>query len=103
MVNWSKPAEVDLRQIYEYIKKDSKFYAKKVCQEIVDKSEILNTFPEVGRVVPELGEPKIRELLIYSYRLIYEIFPDKIEVLALIHSKRNFIREFLDEQQKDKT
>jgi toxin ParE1/3/4 len=42
VVKWSKPAKLNLRQIHEYIKKDSKFYAKKVYQEIVDKSEILN-------------------------------------------------------------
>ena len=102
MVKWSKPAKLDLKQIHEYIKKDSKFYAQNVSQEIVDKSMILNSFPEIGRIVPEIGDSNIRELLIYSYRLIYEIFPDKIEVLALIHSKRNSIREFLDEQQNEK-
>ena len=61
-------------------------------KEIVEKSEKLNSFPEVGRIVPETGDPNIRELLIYSYRLIYEVFPGRVEVLALIHSKRNFIK-----------
>ena len=35
--------------------------------------------------------PKIREIFVYSYRLIYEIFPNRIEALALIHSKRDFL------------
>lgn len=99
MVKWSKPAKLDLKQIHDYIARDSKFYAQKVSLEIVEKSEKLNLFPEVGRVVPEIADPKIRELLIYSYRLIYEVFPDKVEVLALIHSKRNFIKDFLNEQR----
>ncbi|MBI5746957.1 MAG: type II toxin-antitoxin system RelE/ParE family toxin [Nitrospirae bacterium] len=90
MVAWSDPAKQDLKLIHEYIAKDSKFYAKKVSLEIVDKSEKLDIFSEIGRIVPEIGNPKIRELLIYSYRLIYEIFPDKIAILALIHSKRDF-------------
>lgn len=90
MVEWTDPAKQDLKSIHDYIARDSKFYAKKVSFEIVEKSEKLNIFPEIGRIVPEIGDPKIRELIIYSYRLIYEIFPEKIEILALIHSKRDF-------------
>lgn len=99
MVKWSKPAKLDLKQIHDYIARDSKFYAQKVSIEIVEKSEKsekLNSFPEVGRIVPEIGDPNIRELLIYSYRLVYEVFPNKVEVLALIHSKRNFTKDFLN-------
>lgn len=102
MVKWTKPAKLDLKQVYDYIARDSKFYAKKVSQEIVEKSEKLNSFPEIGRIVPEIGDSNIRELIIYSYRLIYEIFPNRIEVLALIHSKRNFTQEFLDEQRHER-
>jgi plasmid stabilization system protein ParE len=91
-----------LKQIHDYIARDSKFYAQKVSLEIIEKSEKLSLFPEVGRVVPEIGDPLIRELLIYSYRrLVYEIFPTKVEVLALIHSKRNFIKDFLNEQRHE--
>ena len=98
MVKWSTPAKFDLKQIHDYIARDSKFYAQKVSTEIVEKSEKLNSFPEIGRIVPEIGNPNIRELLIYSYRLVYEIFPDKVEVLALIHGKRNFVKDFLNKQ-----
>ncbi|MEW6066740.1 MAG: type II toxin-antitoxin system RelE/ParE family toxin [Nitrospirota bacterium] len=102
MVKWSKPAKLDLKQVHDYIARDSKFYAQKVSAEIVEKSEKLNSFPEIGRIVPEIGDSNIRELLIYSYRLIYEVFPDKVEVLALIHSKRNFIKDLLNEQRHEK-
>lgn len=99
MVKWSTPAKLDLKQIHDYIARDSKFYAQKVSSEIVEKSEKLNSFPEVGRIVPEIEDPNIRELLIYSYRLIYEVFSDKVEILALVHGKRNFIRDFLNEHR----
>lgn len=96
MVKWSNPAKLDLRKIYDFIAKDSKFYAQKVSLEFVEKSERLEMFPEIGRIVPEIGAPHIRELLIYSYRLIYEIFPNRIEVLTLIHGKRNFRKELIN-------
>jgi plasmid stabilization system protein ParE len=33
----------------------------------------LATFAERGRVVPELGDPAIREVFVYKYRLQYEV------------------------------
>ena len=87
MVEWTDPAKQDLKSIHDYIATDSKLYAKKVSFEIVEKTEKLNLFPEIGRIVPEIGDPKIRELIIYSYRIIYEIYPDKIAILALVQVK----------------
>ncbi len=95
MVIWSLPAKQDLKKIYDYIARDSKYYAEKVSQDILERSEKLNEFPEIGRIVPEIGEVNIREVIVYSYRLIYEISSDKIEVLALIHCKRDFSPETL--------
>ena len=92
MVEWSLPAKRDLKHIFDYIARDSIYYAKNVTQNIVAKTETLFEFPEIGRVVPEIGDANIRELFVYSYRLIYEIVPDGIEILALIHGKRDFSR-----------
>ena len=48
MVKWSTPAKLDLKDIHDYIDRDSKFYARKVSQEIINKSEILKQYPEIG-------------------------------------------------------
>jgi toxin ParE1/3/4 len=48
MVKWSVPARNDLKQIYDYISKDSKYYAQNVIQEIVAKTETLIELPEIG-------------------------------------------------------
>ena len=90
MVKWSIPAKMDLKQIHDYIAMDSRYYAKKVAQTIVEKTEDLISFPERGRVVPEIGDTRVREIFIYSYRLIYEITPGGIEILGVIHGKRDF-------------
>jgi len=100
VVEWTDPAKQDLKLIHDYIARDSKYYAKKVSFEIVEKSEKINIFPEIGRSVPEIGDPKIRELIIYSYCLIYEILPHKIEILALIHGKRDFSKINLENLRK---
>lgn len=90
MVKWSIPAKLDLKSIHDYIARDSKYYAKKVSQDIIEKTEILNNFPEIGRIVPEIDDANIRELFIYSYRLIYEVLPTDILILTVIHGRRNF-------------
>ena len=42
----------------------------------------------MGRVVPEIGDENIRELFIYSYRVIYRIEKERILIVAVIHGKR---------------
>jgi len=90
MVAWSAPAKRDLREIHRYISLDSKFYARKVVETIVDKAELLSHSPRIGRVVPEIEDPNIREIFVYSYRLIYEIGSEEIEILGVIHGRRDF-------------
>ena len=90
MVKWSLPARNDLKQIHDYIAKDSRYYARNVIQEIVAKTETLAELPEIGRTVPEIRDQNIRELIVYSYRLIYEISEFGAEILAIIHGRRDF-------------
>lgn len=44
--------------------------------------------PRLGRIVPELSDPNVRERFVYSYRVIYELRESAIEILAVIHGKR---------------
>jgi toxin ParE1/3/4 len=99
MVIWSKPAKKDLRNIHDYIASDSKFYAKKIVQDIIQKSESLNSFPIIGRMVPELEDHDIRELMVYSYRLIYKVTSSRIEILALIHGKQDFLSAYTEKPE----
>jgi hypothetical protein len=39
-------------------------------------------------VVPELGDPDVREIPVYSWRLIYQVRGGQVFVLALIHKRR---------------
>ena len=96
MVIWSTPAKADLRSIHDFIATDSRHYAKKVVQDLIDKTDILDRLPRIGRVVPELGDDNIRELLPYSYRIIYEIKGEDVVVLAVIHKRRELQPEMVE-------
>ena len=89
MVKWTDHAKVQLRHIHDYIAQDSAIYAKRVTQALVSKSLQMEELPFTGKVVAELQEDSVREVSLYSYRILYEIKPDHLSVLAVIHKRRN--------------
>jgi plasmid stabilization system protein ParE len=89
MVKWTKHALAQLRHIHDYIAQDSPLYAKRVTAELVQQTAGLDELPRKGKKVPELNEDVVRELSLYAYRILYEIKPDGIEVLAVIHKRRD--------------
>ena len=95
MVIWTEPAIADLKHIHDFIAEDSRHYARKVAQEVREKTDILSEFPDLGKMVPEVGKSEIRELHIYSYRIMYEINAEQCYVLAVIHKRRDFAAEDL--------
>ena len=89
-VVWSAEIVGDIDALADYIARDSVFYAQQVVESILELGDSLVTQPARGRVVPELNDASIRELFIYSYRMLYEICEDRREIhlLAVLHGKR---------------
>ena len=85
---WSPEAIEDIESIASYIERDSAWYAKAVASKIIETAETIPGFPELGRVVPEIGDPAFRERFAYSYRIIYRLEPERVLVAAVIHGRR---------------
>ena len=105
-VKWMPSALNDLKSIKEYIARDSIYYADKLANDIINKSSKLETFPKMGRVVPEIGDPSVREITHASYRIIYELYDDDVNIVAVIHGKRllqNAFDDTLLSKEKDST
>lgn len=91
-IEWSEPAFDDLSNIQDYIAKDSPYYAYQFIDKLMDATEKLTDHPRIGRKVPEAGDiPNIRELIFHSYRIIYQINPDQILIIAVIHGSRDLV------------
>lgn len=88
-IEWTVPAVSDLENIQDYIARDSAEYADAVVERLVLSVDRLASFPEIGRLVPEASDPKIRELLVQSYRMIYRLRKGTIQILAVVHGARN--------------
>jgi len=88
---WSELALDDLKNIYDFIWLDSKFYADKTQDAFFERVEILLTQPYIGRIVPERNDPDIREIMMGSYRIMYFIgnLPNII-IYRVVHFSRSF-------------
>jgi plasmid stabilization system protein ParE len=73
----------DLESIVRRIAEDSPDRAREFGNVLIDKALSLSSFPEKGRIVPELNEPSVREIIHGSYRIIYEFFQDPAAVYVL--------------------
>jgi toxin ParE1/3/4 len=80
----------DLREIVGHIASDSPERARAFGNLLIDKALSIAPLPERGRVVPEVADPSVRELIHGSYRIIYEIYrdPDAVYVLRFWHAAR---------------
>lgn len=89
-VVWAHAAEEDLNAAASYIHRDSPAYAASFINRVLQVGRSLGELAERGRRVPEFRNKSIREIFVYSYRLIYRIEGDQISILGLIHGRRDF-------------
>ncbi len=99
MVKWTDHAKAQLRHIHDYIAQDSARYAKRVSEELVCKSLALDKPPQIGKMVAELNDEAVRETSLYSYRILYEVKTTHIDVLAVIHKRRDLQPEEIPREQ----
>jgi toxin ParE1/3/4 len=87
-VHWTDDAISHLIGIYDYIARDSPFYAQRMVDRLTRRSQQISDFPRSGRMVPEYEMPDIREVIEKPYRIIYRVKVDQIDILAVIHGAR---------------
>lgn len=92
-INWTFQAKDDLKSIAEYIGRDSKKYAKLQVLRLRDRTKILKSHIGVGKVVPELEDETIREVIEGNYRIIYSVVSDsRVDILTVHHSARDLTK-----------
>jgi addiction module RelE/StbE family toxin len=88
-IQWTERAKEDLKNIAEFISRDSVYYAEKQIDKLYESVEVLYEHSEIGRPVPEYEMPNLRQLIVSKYRLIYLIVDDsRIDVITVHHSAR---------------
>ena len=87
-IRWAHEARDRLIEIDEYISKDSPEQAATFTDQIIEHAESLSDKPRMGRTVPELANPDIRELVFKKYRIVYRLKANFIEILTVFKGHR---------------
>ncbi len=88
-VHWAESALDDMKDILEFVRKDSPAYADRLAVRLTAATRSLASFPRLGPIVPEIQEDAIREIWVRPYRRIYVIRGDNCHVVAIAHASRD--------------
>jgi toxin ParE1/3/4 len=75
-----------MEEITDFIACDKPVAADKWVNSLFEKVDLLKDNPKIGRIVPEIGVPSIREFIFGNYRIVYRYSKNLIMVLTV----RNF-------------
>lgn len=87
-VEWTPGAGSDLLELVKYTAQDRPDAARKMAERLKASPRHLGEFPEMGRMVPEFGNPELRERIVPPYRLIYSTAGSALRIVAIVHSRR---------------
>ena len=85
---WTHRAIEDVQSIKQFIAQDSPHYAELVTQRLIASVERLPALPQSGRIVPEINDPTVREVIHGSYRIVYRLIREEIHIVTVHHAAR---------------
>jgi toxin ParE1/3/4 len=84
-------AKESLREIIEYIKKDSPSAAAKVSKKLIEVAKSLKELPErfshEEYLLDKTG--KYRSVTQWHYRIVYKVLEDEVLILRFMHTSRD--------------
>ncbi len=89
-VIWSPSALDDVEAIAEYIARDSVDQAALFVARLIGRADLLERYPESGRIIPELGDPACREVIYGCYRIMYRLAGDEVWITGVVHGAREW-------------
>jgi plasmid stabilization system protein ParE len=88
---WSATARGRISEIVDYISQESPDAAIALIDKIEVSVSGLKQNPWIGRMIPEMDNHNIREIVLHqNYGVIYEVFPDRVEILTIRHFRKAF-------------
>jgi len=87
-VIWTEPALQELDAIAEYIALDNPVAASHLVQQVFDKTERLEDFPQSGRIPPEFPDSVYREVVVPPCRIFYREDEGRVFILYVMRDER---------------
>ncbi len=89
-VIWAPRAQEALDEALAFVAQDSPTGALRILEQALSAADSLSTLSERGRIVPEVSQANLREVFVFRYRLLYEVHPDLVRIVAFLHGARDF-------------
>lgn len=87
-VIWTGEALKKLLEIEEFIAQDSLGRAEKFVNYLIERADSIPQNPKIGRIVPEISNPNIRELISKNYRIVYGIRKNRIDIITVFEGHK---------------
>jgi len=87
-IKWTEESLDQLLNIEAYIAKDSPARAVHFVDQIIEHVLLLEDNPRAGRMVPEISNSDIRELIFQKYRVVYKLKEKQIEILTVFEGHK---------------
>ncbi len=87
-IRWSPLATDDFESVIKYYEKTAPKFAQNFAKKIIIIIENLHKFPKMGKIVLELEDAGIREIIYRNFRIIYRLKEDFLEIARIIHGIR---------------
>lgn len=85
----TQKARDDLKKFYNYSKLTQKNTIEYI-NGIINYSQSIKDFPEIGKVIDVIKHNKLRQLIYKKHKILYIVLNSKIYILRYIHTSTNF-------------
>ena len=85
---WTKEALDQLNSIETYIGQNNPERAEQFILFLINSTKSITNNSKIGRIVPEITNPKIREIIVKQYRIVYQIKNKNIEILTVFNGQK---------------
>jgi toxin ParE1/3/4 len=89
----SRAAEKDLEDLWIYLSQQSPIVADRQVGKLLNRLPMLAEFPNMGTARNNLL-PGLRSFPSKPFIIFYILFPDRIEILRILHQSRDIKAEF---------
>jgi len=85
---WTREALGNILEIENNISGDNSSKAIEFTDLLIIKCEYLIDNPDIGRKIPELSDPSIREIIYKYYRIVHRHIDEEIQILTIFEGHR---------------
>jgi plasmid stabilization system protein ParE len=88
-IAWWEGARADVRAEHAYLLVRNRRAGAAWRKRVLGAVGLLRRSPELGRVLPERGDPAYRELIVGYHIVLYAIRPERVEVIGVFDGRQD--------------